>query len=88
MINARQCRAARAWLSWSQDELAKESMVSKRAIANFESENTVPQDRTLRDLQRAFEDAGLSFIMDGMRGIGVRETQSDEVSDLKALPET
>ena len=77
MINAKQCRATRAWLSWSQDELAEKSMVSKRTIAGFELEKTVPHDRTLRDLQRAFEDAGITFLMDGARGIGLQESQEN-----------
>lgn len=80
MINAKQCRAARAWLAWSQDDLAEHSLVSKRSIAGFELEKTVPHDRTLRDLQRAFEDAGMTFQMDGARGIGLQESQDN--SDL------
>ncbi|MBO0343906.1 helix-turn-helix transcriptional regulator [Roseibium sp. CAU 1637] len=81
MINAKQCRATRAWLSWSQDELARRSQVSKRAIAGFELEKTVPHDRTLRDLQRAFEDAGITFLMEGAKGIGLRESQENSASD-------
>lgn len=88
MINAKQCRAARAWLSWSQQELADKSLVSKRAIANFESDHTVPHDRTIRDLQRTFEDEGLTFQFDGARGIGVQESQDMRILDLKALSET
>lgn len=77
MINAKQCRAARAWLAWSQDDLAEQSLVSKRAIAGFELEKTIPHDRTLRDLQRAFEDAGVTFLMNGAQGIGLREGQDN-----------
>ncbi|MBS8259350.1 XRE family transcriptional regulator [Roseibium polysiphoniae] len=88
MINAKQCRATRAWLSWSQDELAERSLVSKRAIAGFELEKTVPHDRTLRDLQRAFEDAGITFLMDGAKGIGLQESQDEGSLDLNRLPET
>lgn len=73
MLTAQQCRAARAWLAWSQDELAAKSMVSKGTIAGFELEKTVPHDRTVRDIRQAFEDAGLKFLMDGMRGVGLRE---------------
>jgi len=75
MINAKQCRATRAWLSWSQEELAERSLVSKRTIAGFELEKTVPHDRTLRDLQRAFEDVGIIFLMDGAVGIGIQESR-------------
>lgn len=77
MINAKQCRAARAWLAWSQDDLAEQSLVSKRAIAGFELEKTIPHDRTLRDLQRAFEDAGVTFLMNGAQGIGLQESQTN-----------
>ncbi|MEP3429987.1 MAG: helix-turn-helix transcriptional regulator [Roseibium sp.] len=86
MINAKQCRAARAWLYWSQDDLAEKSLVSKRTIAAFELEKSVPHDRTLRDLQRAFEDVGLCLIMDGMRGIGLQEVQEGVILDVKPLP--
>lgn len=73
MINPRQCRAARAWLGWSQDDLAEKAVCARRTIAAFEQEKSVPFDRTLRDLQRAFEDAGITFLMDGARGIGLQE---------------
>ncbi|MFD1694966.1 helix-turn-helix domain-containing protein [Roseibium aestuarii] len=73
MINAKQCRAARAWLGWSQEDLSKASLVSKRAIASFELEKSVPHDRTLHDLKRAIEDAGIEFLMSGAIGIGLRE---------------
>ncbi len=59
-LSAQQCRAARAWLDWSQDELAKRSGVSRRAIAEFERGLSVPHDRTLRDLERTFMSAGSS----------------------------
>lgn len=77
MINAKQCRAARAWLGWSQDELAERASCARRTIAAFEQEKSVPFDRTLRDIQRALEDAGIVFLMDGTRGIGLREGLAD-----------
>ncbi|MBS0248399.1 MAG: helix-turn-helix transcriptional regulator [Proteobacteria bacterium] len=72
MINERQCRAARAWLGLSQEELAEISKVSARTIAHFEAGNRVPHDRTLRDLQVALEEMGIEFLFEGNKGVGVR----------------
>lgn len=80
MINAKQCRAARAWLGWSQYDLAEKAECARRTIAAFEQEKSVPFDRTLRDIQRTLEDAGITFLMDSARGIGLQESQ--ENSDL------
>jgi len=72
MINEKQCRAARAWLGLSQEDLAELSEVSARTIAHFEAGNRVPHDRTLRDLQHALESLGVEFLFDGAVGLGVR----------------
>lgn len=71
MVTARQIRAARAWLGWSQQDLADRSKVAKRTIAEFELGNRVPYDRTLRDLKEALEAAGVVFQFDGMSGTGI-----------------
>jgi len=74
MINSQQCRAARAWLGWSQDDLAEKSGCARRTIAAFEQEKSVPFDRTLRDIQKTLEAAGITFLMDGAQGIGLQES--------------
>lgn len=71
MVSSQQCRAARGWLDWSQDKLAKQSGVSRRAIAEFERGLSVPHDRTLRELRAAFEAAGIEFVFDGSRAKGI-----------------
>ena len=71
IINGKQCRAARALLYISQDELEKKSNVAKKTIADFERENRTPQTRTLRDIQRTFEEAGVEFET-SERGFGIR----------------
>lgn len=81
MINAKQCRAARAWLGWSQDDLAEKAECARRTIAAFEQDKSVPFDRTLRDIQRTLEDAGITFLMDGARGIGLQESQDNSYLD-------
>ncbi|UWF58988.1 helix-turn-helix domain-containing protein [Brucella sp. 2716] len=75
VISPAQCRAARALLGWSQDELARVSKVSKATLANFELDKRTPYDRTLADLQRALEAAGVVFMAEGeliAGGAGVR----------------
>jgi transcriptional regulator with XRE-family HTH domain len=72
-ITREQCRAARALLDWQQTDLIKNSRVSKKAIVDFERGYTTPWPRTLDDLRRTFEAAGIEFIgNDGNGGIGVR----------------
>lgn len=65
LITAEQCRAARALLGWSQDDLASQSTVAKPTIAGFESGRRQPYPRTLADLRRALEAAGVTFLASG-----------------------
>jgi transcriptional regulator with XRE-family HTH domain len=64
MLSSAQIRAARGLLAWSARELAEVSGVSLATIQRFERQNGVPSahPRTLSDLKRAFEDAGVEFI--------------------------
>lgn len=73
IVNARQIRAARAWLGWSQQQLADASTVAKRTVIRAEQEGgeQAVQLRTLRDLQRALEDGGVRFLFSDGNGIGV-----------------
>jgi ribosome-binding protein aMBF1 (putative translation factor) len=72
MVNAAQLRAARAWLRWSRADLAHRSGVSERAIVRVEVGGYVTKDRTLRDLERTFADAGVEFVSEGGVGVGIR----------------
>jgi transcriptional regulator with XRE-family HTH domain len=67
-----QCRAARALLGWSQDQLEAASKVAKKTIADFERGARSPYPRTLADLRRALEVAGIEFIAENGGGAGVR----------------
>ena len=67
-----QCRAARAMLNISQDNLAKETGVSKRTIAGFETGDGTPYKRTLDALRTTLELAGVEFIAENGGGAGVR----------------
>lgn len=72
-LTREQCRAGRALLGWSQERLSAESLVGKKALADFERGATAPQPRTLRDLRRALEAGGVLFVdADESADIGVR----------------
>jgi transcriptional regulator with XRE-family HTH domain len=64
-----QCRAARGLLGWSQAQLAGISKVATKTIADFERESRTPYDRTLADIGRVFEAAGVEFTGDGQPGV-------------------
>lgn len=61
-ISDAQCRAARAIIGWSQGQLAEASRVAQATIANFEAGKRSPYERTLKDIQRTLEDAGVVFM--------------------------
>jgi transcriptional regulator with XRE-family HTH domain len=65
MLIGRQIRAARGILGWSARETAERSGLSLPTIQRLEKyEGISPtvQERTLNDLKRAFEMAGVEFI--------------------------
>ena len=72
MLTAAQCRAARALLNITQEDLAKASGLSVPTIKEFERGARVPLTRTLRDLKQALEAQGVRFVeVDGMLGVVV-----------------
>jgi transcriptional regulator with XRE-family HTH domain len=56
-----QCRAARAWLDWSQDELAAAAGVSRPTVSEFEKGRRFPIANNLGALRAAFETQGIGF---------------------------
>lgn len=72
MITANQCKAARAMLGWSQQQLATESGINKRTIMDFESGARTPLLGTLRAIRAALETAGIEIIQRNGGGPGVR----------------
>lgn len=79
MLRPEQCRAARAILGWSQSDLAEASLVGRRTIAHFENGSSHVNERTLRDIKSALEEAGIVFIdPNGGGGAGVRLRDNDE----------
>jgi transcriptional regulator with XRE-family HTH domain len=63
-ISAAQCRAARALLAWSQDQLVKRAKITKKTIADFERGATKPYPSTMTAIRVALEAAGIEFLPD------------------------
>ena len=59
-------------LGWPRNRLAEEANVAARTIIDFERGARHPYDRTLADIRRALEDAGIVFIDPNGGGPGVR----------------
>ena len=71
MITARQSRAARALLGWTQETLADKARISLTALKRLESESRLDVYETTRDqVRRAFESSGIIFLNPD-QGIGV-----------------
>ena len=63
MITARQSRAARALLGWTQETLADKARVSLTALKRLESESGLDVYETTRDqVRRALEAAGIVLL--------------------------
>jgi DNA-binding XRE family transcriptional regulator len=71
MVNAAQLRAARVWLSMSQDEVASEVGLTRQTINRLERDASSAQDRTIRDVRRMFEDRGIEFLFLKGEGVGI-----------------
>ena len=60
MITPEQSRAARGWLDWSQDDLAKRANVALSTIRDFEKGRRVPIGNNLSAIAGALKHAGVT----------------------------
>lgn len=72
MVTARQIRAARALLGWSQQELADKAIVSLNALARLEQGTVDSRISTVNAVQKALTKAGIVFLSADDQGEGVR----------------
>jgi DNA-binding XRE family transcriptional regulator len=67
-ISARQSRAARGLLDWTQDTLATKAGVSLKTVQDFEGERRKPLKVVRASIKQAFEQNGVEFLdSDGLR---------------------
>lgn len=73
MITARQIRAGRALLGWSQQQLADRAILSRNAVAKLERGEVDPRASTIEAVRRILEQHGVTFVpASGRIGEGVR----------------
>ena len=72
MVTAAQCRGARGFLDWSQQDLADHAGLGIVTIRQIEAGVTEPRRATVTVLRQAFERAGIEFIDENGGGLGVR----------------
>lgn len=77
-LTAKQCKAGRALLSWSQRDLAGAAGVHHRTVLDFENGARRPIDATLSAMRRAMEGAGVIFIPANGAGQGVRLKEPEQ----------
>jgi hypothetical protein len=91
LINPAQCRAARAWLNWTQAELARRSNVGLSSLKDFEGENRHTHPSIRSQLQRTFLDAGVDATKISVGQTGKARPREVKkltlpVADLRAMP--
>jgi len=60
-MSPEQCRAARAWLNWSQHDLAAKAHVSDSTIREFEAGRRIPHPNNLLAIRHALEAVHIWF---------------------------
>jgi DNA-binding XRE family transcriptional regulator len=67
-ISARQSRAARALLGWTQKTLADKAGVALRTVQDFEARRRTPLNVVRATIKQTFEQNGIEFLSgDGVR---------------------
>ncbi len=74
-----QCRAARALLQWSQEDLARKAGINAVTLRNYENERTMAQRASFAVVRQAFETAGVDLTEQG-HGIGPGVAVRDIIS--------
>jgi DNA-binding XRE family transcriptional regulator len=65
------CRAARALLDWSQDQLADTARVGRQTVVDFERGVRSPKQKSFAAMQTALETHGIQFIPSSGEALGV-----------------
>lgn len=79
MITPAQCRAARALLDWSQQDLAKAAHLGLSTIRDFEKGRRVPTHNNLRGIKLALEEGGVEIGAE-RSGVAMKQEESGDLN--------
>jgi transcriptional regulator with XRE-family HTH domain len=71
-MSPEQCRAARGWLDWSQEELAQRANVALSTVRDFEKGRRVPIGNNLLAMRQALLNGGVELLDEGGVTTGIR----------------
>jgi transcriptional regulator with XRE-family HTH domain len=71
-LTASQCRAGRALIDWTQQQLSQAASIDLQTVADFEKRFRAPDETTRRRLRATLEAAGVVFIAENGGGAGAR----------------
>jgi transcriptional regulator with XRE-family HTH domain len=81
MLTPEQCRAARGWLNWNQEDLAQRANVALSTVRDFEKGTREPIANNIDSIRAALERGGMSFQSRALGPSGIqyegRITESD-----------
>lgn len=63
-MSPEQCRAARGWLGWTQQELARRAGVGLSTVRDFEKGERTPITNNLAAMRQAIEGVGLKLLFE------------------------
>jgi hypothetical protein len=72
ILTGPQCRAARALIQWSVEQVSRQSGVEAAVIRDFEARVAEPPEEAQRRLCLALEEGGAVLIPENGGGVGVR----------------
>ena len=72
-MSPEQCRAARGWLDWSQQDLATRARVSLSTVRDFEKRRRTPILNNLNAMRHALEAAGVEFTNGDAPGVRLKK---------------
>ena len=75
-MSPEQCRAARAWLQLSQDDLASAASVSNSTVRDYEAGRRKPIAATLSAMRAVLETQGIVFLDGEAKGLTFRQKAS------------
>jgi transcriptional regulator with XRE-family HTH domain len=81
MITSAQIRAGRGLLKWTQAMLAAKAGLSVVTMNMIESDNVVPRERTLIAIRDVMVQAGVEFLGENGKGLGVRFIETEQAGE-------